>query len=210
MIGGVFMFQSNKRLKIWETALLCAFALTLLAACWAQGRQHALADGLIRLHVIAADDSESEQALKLRVRDAVLACLEPKLEGMSDAAEAAETVRASLGEIRLAAESVSEGRSVAVALGQERYPLRQYEGFALPAGEYLALRVTLGAGAGHNWWCVLFPPLCTEAVTSDRAVETLSSDDMQLITENGTGYILRFRVLELWDAVKTYLTAPPS
>ena len=145
------MYQSNKRLKIWEAALLCAFALTLLASCWAQGRQRALADGLIRLHVIAADDSEQEQALKLRVRDAVLACLEPKLEGMSDAAEAAETVRASLGEIRLAAESASEGRSVAVALGQERYPLRQYEGFALPAGEYRSLRVPLRGGQGNHW-----------------------------------------------------------
>lgn len=184
--------------------MLCAFALTLLAACWAQGRQRALADGLIRLHVIAADDSESEQALKLRVRDAVLAFLEPRLDGAADAADAAETVRASLEEIRLAAESASEGRSVAVTLGQERYPLRQYEGFALPAGRYCSLRVTLGAGEGHNWWCVVFPPLCLRSAADSAVRSVMNVDDLHLI-EQDDGYEIRFRVLELWGELQQWL-----
>ena len=62
----------------------------------------------------------------------------------------------------------------------------------------MPLRVTLGAGEGHNWWCVIFPPLCMESSLSDRAVETLSDDDVKLITEDGDGYVLRFRLLELW------------
>ena len=184
--------------------MLCAFALTLLAACWAQGRQRMLADGLIRLHVIAADDSESEQALKLRVRDAVLAFLEPRLDGAADADEAAETVRASLEEIRLAAESASEGRSVAVTLGQERYPLRQYEGFALPAGRYCSLRVTLGAGEGHNWWCVVFPPLCLRSAETPAVRSAMNVDDLHLIRQD-EGYELRFRVLELWGELQAWL-----
>ena len=203
------MIQSGKRLEIWEAALLCAFALTLLASCWAQGRQRALADGLIRLHVIAADDSEQEQALKLRVRDAVLACLAPKLEGVSDAAEAAETVRDSLEEIRLAAESASEGRSVAVTLGQERYPLRQYEGFALPAGEYRSLRVTLGEGQGHNWWCVVFPPLCLRSAADAAVQSVMNVDDLHLIQQD-EGYEIRFRVLELWGELQAWLTERQS
>ena len=199
------MFQSKKSLKIWEAALLCAFALTLLAACWAQGRQRALAEGLIRLHVIAADDSEHEQALKLRVRDAVLACLEPRLADVPDAAEAAETVQTSLEEIRRAAESASEGRSVAVTLGQERYPLRQYEGFALPAGEYCSLRVTLGAGQGHNWWCVVFPPLCLRSAADPAVQSVMKVDDLHLIGQD-EGYEIRFRVLELWGELKEWLS----
>jgi len=203
------MFQSKKSLKIWEAALLCAFALTLLAACWAQGRQRALAEGLIRLHVIAADDSEHEQALKLRVRDAVLACLEPRLADVPDAAEAAETVQTSLEEIRRAAESASEGRSVAVTLGQERYPLRQYEGFALPAGEYCSLRVTLGAGQGHNWWCVVFPPLCLRSAADPAVQSVMKVDDLHLIGQD-EGYEIRFRVLELWGELQAWLAERKS
>ena len=198
------MFKAKRNLKKWEAALLCAFALSLLASCWAQGRQRALADGLIRLHVIAVDDSESEQALKLRVRDAVLAYLEPKLDGAADADEAAGTLASELEGIRAAAESASEGRGVAVALGQERYPLRQYGDFALPAGEYRSLRVTIGEGEGRNWWCVVFPPLCLRSAESPAVQSVMNVDDLRLIRQD-EGYELRFRVLELWGEMKAWL-----
>ena len=67
---------------------------------------------------------------------------------------------------------------------------------------YTSLRVTLGAGAGHNWWCVIFPPLCAQAAgLPERAVQALSDDDVRLVTESGGGYVVRFRLLELWDAL---------
>ena len=202
------MFESRK-LHCWELALLLSLCLALLTGVWAQGRQMALAEKLVRLHVVAASDTPEDQAEKLLVRDAVLTLLEPKLKTAASAKEAAEIIRMSQERCRRAAEAVTD-QPVTVSMTREHFPTRYYATFSLPAGDYLALRVTLGAGEGHNWWCVLFPPLCTEAVASNRAVETLSSDDVQLITENGTGYILRFRVLELFDAIKTYLTAPPS
>lgn len=205
---GFSMFDSRK-LHSWELALLMSLCVSLLIGLWAQGRQAALSEKLVRLHVVAASDTPEDQAEKLRVRDAVLSFLEPKLKTAASAKEAAEIIRCSQERCKRAAEAVTD-QPVTVTMTREHFPTRYYATFSLPAGEYLAFRVTLGAGDGHNWWCVLFPPLCTEAVTSDRAVETLSSDDMQLITESGTGYILRFRVLELWDAVKNYLTAPPS
>lgn len=205
---GLLMFESRK-LRSWELALLLSLCVALLTGIWAQGRQAALAQKLVRLHVVAASDTPEDQAEKLRVRDAVLTVLEPKLKTAASAKEAAEIIRCSQGRCKRAAERVTD-QPVTVSMTREHFPTRYYETFSLPAGDYLALRVTLGAGEGHNWWCVLFPPLCTEAIASERAVETLSTDDVQLITENGTGYILRFRVLELWDAVKSYLTAPPS
>ncbi|MCI6358337.1 MAG: stage II sporulation protein R [Clostridiales bacterium] len=189
--------EAERKLRPWELALLLALCFTLLCGTWAQGRQQVLAGKLVRLHVIAASDADEAQAVKLQVRDAVLAYLEPKLADVTDVDAAQEIIAANLDGVAQAARTVTPD-AVTVTLGPERYPTREYETFSLPAGVYTSLRVTLGAGEGHNWWCVIFPPLCVESSLSDRAVETLSDDDVKLITEDGDGYVLRFRLLELW------------
>ena len=189
--------EAERKLRPWELALLLALCFTLLCGTWAQGRQQVLAGKLVRLHVIAASDADEAQAVKLQVRDAVLAYLEPKLADVTDVDAAQEIIAANLDGVAQAARTVTPD-AVTVTLGPERYPTREYETFSLPAGVYTSLRVTLGAGEGHNWWCVIFPPLCMESSLSDRAVETLSDDDVKLITEDGDGYVLRFRPLELW------------
>ena len=189
--------EAERKLRPWELALLLALCFTLLCGTWAQGRQQVLAGKLVRLHVIAASDADEAQAVKLQVRDAVLAYLEPKLADVTDVDAAQEIIAANLDGVAQAARTVTPD-AVTVTLGPERYPTREYETFSLPAGVYTSLRVTLGAGEGHNWWCVIFPPLCMESSLSDRAVETLSDDDVKLITEDGDGYVLRFRLLELW------------
>lgn len=189
--------EAERKLRPWELALLLALCFTLLCGTWAQGRQQVLAGKLVRLHVIAASDADEAQAVKLQVRDEVLAYLEPKLADVTDVDAAQEIIAANLDGVAQAARTVTPD-AVTVTLGPERYPTREYETFSLPAGVYTSLRVTLGAGEGHNWWCVIFPPLCMESSLSDRAVETLSDDDVKLITEDGDGYVLRFRLLELW------------
>ena len=155
--------ENGKNLKAWEVALLMALCLTLCVGLWAQKKQGELASQVVRLHVLAVDDSDYEQALKLRVRDAVLADLAPALEGVTDRDAAREILAGRLQEIAETAADAAEGRKVSVSLGPESYPLRRYEGFVLPAGTYESLRVVLGEGQGHNWWCVLFPPLCIPA-----------------------------------------------
>ena len=192
------------KMKLFETALLTALCLALCAGTWAEGRQTALSENLVRLHVVAASDDEYEQALKLRVRDAVLAYLEPELEGAENSAAARELISARLEGIARAAYSAAEGRGVSVSFSQEDYPTRQYEGFALPAGEYDSLRVVIGEGAGHNWWCVVFPPLCTASASGGAVLEAMNGDDYGIITE-GEGYELRFRTLELWGELKALL-----
>ena len=185
------------RFKTWETAALLALCLTLLLGVWAQGRQTAISDKLLRLHVIAASDEPQEQAVKLQVRDAVLAWLAPQLEGAADRDAARAIIACELENVRIAAESASEGRAVRVTLGQERYPLRRYEGFTLPAGEYESLRVVLGGGEGRNWWCIVFPPLCIEAAEGERLQSAMSRESYGIVTEE-EGYVLRFRIVELW------------
>lgn len=196
--------EAERKLRPWELALLLALCFTLLCGTWAQGRQQVLAGKLVRLHVIAASDADAAQAVKLQVRDAVLAYLEPKLADVTDVDAAQEIIAANLDGVAQAARTATPD-AVTVTLGPERYPTREYETFSLPAGVYTSLRVTLGAGEGHNWWCVIFPPLCVESSLSDRAVETLSDDDVKLITEDGGGYVLRFRLLELWGKLTEWM-----
>lgn len=192
------------KLKLWEAAALVALCLSLCAGTWAQARQSAISGSLIRLHVVAVSDDEAEQALKLEVRDAVLAYLAPRLKGAGDSAAARELISGELEGIAKAAAAASKGREVTVTLGCESFPTRQYEGFTLPAGKYESLRVVLGAGRGHNWWCIVFPPLCLSAAEAEQVQSVMSEDDFALVTES-EGYELRFRLVELWGELTAAL-----
>lgn len=196
--------MEERRFKIWELALLLALSLSLLAGTWAQSRQDSISASLVRLHVLAVSDDEHEQEIKLRVRDEVIAYLEPKLEGVSDADSARKTLYCELDGIQAAALRASEGRDVSVTLTREYYPTREYEGFSLPAGKYDSLRVTLGEGKGHNWWCVVFPPLCLDAAEQKCALEAMGSEDYKIVTDSD-GYRIRFRILELWGELKKFI-----
>ena len=188
-------------MRPWETAALLALCLTLLWGTWAGARQRRLAEGLLRLHVIAVSDDEAEQTLKLRVRDAVLDYLRPRLSEASDPAVARAILLRELEGVAGAAASAAEGRPVTVTLGPEDYPARSYGGFTLPAGRYESLRVTLGEGRGRNWWCVVFPTLCLDAARPEELQQTLRPEDYALVTRQ-EGYELRFWLVELWGEVR--------
>ncbi|MBQ3263395.1 MAG: stage II sporulation protein R [Oscillospiraceae bacterium] len=196
--------QYHRNLHAWELALMLSLCFALLTGLWAQGTQARLAGRLVRLHVIAASDSAADQAEKLAVRDAVLRCLTPKLNGAESAGEARKIIMRAETLIFRAAKTATK-QSVRVDFGTEHYPTRDYGAFALPAGDYDSLRITLGAGEGKNWWCVVFPPLCTQEALSPDAVETLSKQDRALITREDGEYEIRFRILELWDMVREKL-----
>ena len=197
--------DENRRLHPWETALLLAACLSLLLGTWAGARQEMLANRLVRLHVIANSDSETDQAEKLRVRDAVLAYLAPKLERAESVSDARKLLYRERENILRAAQTET-GRAVTVTFTREHYPTRDYGSFALPAGTYPSLRVILGAGAGHNWWCVVFPPLCTADSVERQAVETMREIDVRLFTSDEKDVVIKFRMLEWYDAIKEALT----
>ena len=199
--------DNNRCLRIWELSALVTLCVCLLAGLWAEGRQQRLAAGLVRLHVLAASDEAEEQAVKLRVRDAVLRYLAPYLDGAESADEAEAILSGKLDGVRVAAEQAAEGRTVRVTLGDERYPTRDYAGFSLPAGRYRSLRVVLGEGKGHNWWCVVFPPVCLAAVEREAVRPVMNPEDYALITRED-GWQLRFRLVELWGELLTRLSVP--
>ena len=163
----------------------------------------------MRLHVLANSDSEEDQALKLKVRDVVLERATAILEQSADRREAESRLRGELLELeRIAAEEIAaEGYNypVTVELENTDFPTKEYDGFTLPAGEYLALRVIIGEGQGQNWWCVVFPPLCTAAsadVPASALAAGFSEEEVNLITEENQGYVLKFKAVEWWETLK--------
>lgn len=159
-----------------EIAVLLALAVTLLVGAASLHRQDGLQEKMIRLHVIANSDSEGDQAMKLLARDAVLTRAEAILRQASNREEAMEDLNAALPELeRTAYDACGGAYPVHAALEMAEFPRKEYEGFALPAGEYMALRVIIGEGAGRNWWCVVYPPLCMASCTELEDTATMCS-----------------------------------
>lgn len=191
----------------WRRVLALFVACLVCTALWAEATQVRLASQVIRLHVLANSDSEEDQALKLEVRDRVLETTSALLAGETEPQAAAVLLNQHLDDIaQTAAQEISaQGHDdrVEVRLEQTWFPTRQYQGISLPAGNYLALRVLIGAAEGHNWWCVVFPNLCLPAV-SERALEasTLTPGQISLLQEEETSYVFRFKTLEFWQSLK--------
>lgn len=195
----------------WRQVLALFVALLVCTALWADAQQSQLAEKVIRLHVLANSDSEEDQDLKLHVRDQVLAEARTLLAGQEDAQQAAEVLAAHLSQLTRAArqEVLAQGYDypVTVTLEDTWFPTRTYETVSLPAGTYQALRVVIGSGEGHNWWCVVFPSLCLPAA-SEASIPTagLSQQDVALISEESQTYVIRFKTVEWWETFKHALT----
>jgi stage II sporulation protein R len=201
--------RQTDKLKWIEIALLVGMVLFLASGALALRTQQELSDKVVRLHVLANSDSEEDQALKLQVRDAVLVRAEELLTEASDRQEAESLLRGRLLEFEdIAAEAIAQAGydyPVSVELADTDFPTREYDGFTLPAGEYLALRVLIGEAQGQNWWCVVFPPLCTAAaadVPASALAAGFSQEEVSLITEGDGGYILKFKTVEWWQQLR--------
>ena len=181
------------------SALAAAVVLTL---CPGPGEVGIYRD-VLRLRVIARSDSEEDQAAKLAVRDAVLALIPDRLGDCASCEEAEAEIFAMGDEIAKAAEETLAGMGesfpVTLSLGREWSPRRDYGSAVLPAGMYRTLRVTIGKGEGHNWWCVLFPGICVRyASKEDDSIPVgLTPEEYRIITSSGNGPLrVRFWVLE--------------
>lgn len=204
--------QGIKKLP-WRqiTGILC---LLLVALCfWLDREQEKLSDKVLRLHVLANSDSQEDQELKLLVRDRVLAAVEPWTAEEQSSAAAAQIIAQRLPELQMEAQRAvwEEGYdyTVSVQLEETYFSTRQYEGFAIPPGRYESLQVTIGEGAGKNWWCVVFPPLCNAASTEEVSLSAeaggLTEQEVFLILEEGNDYVIKFRAIEIWEGIKSKL-----
>ena len=189
------------------TAILIICCLFLFLGLMPVHGESEIYDSVFRLHVIANSDSEEDQALKLKVRDAILEKSESLFGDCKDRDEAITVVRSNIAAIEKEAASVieREGYSypVSVEIGEEVYPTKSYEDFCFPSGSYMSLRIIIGEGDGQNWWCVLFPPMCVSAASKTTPDDSfisvgLNKDQYGIITETSSPkYKARFRILEV-------------
>ncbi len=184
------------------TAMILAF--TLFCGFMPNEQDLMIYENTVRLHVLANSDSEHDQTIKLLVRDAVLDSLRAWMEEAKDQATAAEILAENLDEIRHICEntlaSLSEEREVVVYLSKEKYPTRNYETIRLPAGIYESLRIEIGEAKGQNWWCVLYPSLCTDVAKTEASfIKTgFTSEQIDVLTGGESPkYKIKFKILEI-------------
>ena len=205
-MDGVFM---KKFIKILACLVLLASAIWM-ADVWQDKK--ALQKNLIRLHVVANSDTKEDQEIKVQVKDAVVAYLQPLVDGFTDKKQAMEFVADNLSSIQQVANAVlqEQGKEdrAAVYLGSETFDTRHYETFSLPAGVYDSLRIQIGDGKGRNWWCVVFPSLCLPA-TAEGFAEAASCagfpEELTAALEEEEGYEIRFYFLDLIGRIENLL-----
>jgi stage II sporulation protein R len=169
--------------------------------------QQSIAAKILRFHILANSDSDEDQAVKLKVRDAVGLMLEEKLSGSSSLTESEQIVAQNLDAIVAVAERTLEENGyhygADARLASVDFPVKTYGDYTFPEGEYEALQVTLGAGEGHNWWCVLYPNMCFQGSVYEAASdgadeklrEVLSPEEYEDVFHAGSIQI-RFKFLE--------------
>ncbi len=160
---------------------------------------------VVRLHILANSDSEADQKVKLAVRDALLASGKEIFSGTANKENAEILLNIGKDELTETANKVLRQNGfdyeAEICLAQEYFTTRSYENFTLPAGEYTALKVILGNGEGHNWWCVMFPPLCLPAATEKADIDAVFNKEEVSLIKTKPEYEIRFRIVELIEEV---------
>ena len=191
-------------MRFFTTLSICLIAFLTLWGFIPTAEECEIYDSTVRLHIIADSDSEEDQRVKLLVRDAVLEHISGYDAGTKE--QALFMIQSDKDAILSIARDVllqnGMDKNVSIEIGEESYPVRYYEDFSLPAGEYTSVRIIIGEGKGQNWWCVLFPPMCTSLAiepekNGDYTSVGLSKDQYNMITGASGEYKVKFKLLEI-------------
>lgn len=163
-------------------------------------------EDVLRLHILANSDTDEDQALKLKVRDRILSEFSELFENPTTLEEAKSSAVDHIEKVRQTAQDEVYANGFDYQVNAEivnmYFTTRQYEAFTLPAGMYDAVQITIGEAKGHNWWCVLYPPLCLPAAQPEEKIEqALTQDEADLVTRNPQ-YEVRFAVVEWFEDLK--------
>ncbi len=170
-------------------------------------------DKIIRFHVIANSDSDEDQNLKLKVRDAIIDYLQPKLLESENIEESELIIKKEYSELEKISKNIilenGYNYDIQVGIDYSEFPTKQYSNVILPSGEYKALRIIIGEGKGKNWWCVMFPPLCfvdeqkgiIDKDTDDKLREVLTEEEYELISQQTSKQMnrvqIKFKIVEI-------------
>lgn len=194
-------------MKKFITLIISAILVLFLLVGYSINVNSNLSQNIVRLHVIANSDSDADQALKLKVRDAIL-------EHSRKEATKKAYVKSALDTYKEIAQNVVRENGydykVFVEYGNFEFPTKEYDSFRLPAGNYDAVRVKIGAAKGQNWWCVMFPPLCFVDGTTDAAyaedklrssLDTESYDIISSQSSEKSPFAIKFKIVEFYGKI---------
>ncbi len=201
--------ESEIFMKKTVTFSIILLIAALFAAAIPTDAEAMIYDDTVRLHILANSDSDEDQALKITLRDAIL----EKYSAALLRAQSTEDAERIIGELLPEIESYGKeviakldyDYSVTASIGKEWYDTRVYDDFTLPCGVYTSLKITIGEGGGKNWWCVMYPPLCTELASesapADDGMADYSKSEIRLI--QGGKYNVKFKLLEILSSAFT-------
>lgn len=208
--------------KIFKAIILLSLFIIFLffsAFSYANSVSSSISNSVFRLHVIANSDSDEDQNLKYKVRDSLIEYMNSLCKDVSSKDEAISIAQNHIQDFESIAKSVIHNNGydypISVEIGQYDFPTKEYGDIALPAGIYDALRVKIGSAMGHNWWCVMFPPLCfvdiSSGVVPDSSKELLQEnmpeEEYTIITDssNNSNVNFKFKIVELFENIKIKL-----
>lgn len=198
----------SKKIKISITVGIVV--AILFSICSFAKTSEEIRSDVLRLHVIANSDTSVDQNLKLRLRDYILQEGKDIFNGSVNVENAVEKIEPVLPELEKSAKAFVNRAGfdydVKISLSNEYFTTRTYETVTLPAGKYLALRVVIGSGEGHNWWCVMFPPMCVPAADKKDEIENVFSEKEIKLVESKPKYEPRFKVVEIYEQLKEIIT----
>lgn len=198
----------SKKIKISVTVGIVV--AILFSICSFAKTSEEIRSDVLRLHVIANSDTSVDQNLKLRLRDYILQEGKDIFNGSVNVENAVEKIEPVLPELEKSAKAFVNQAGfdydVKITLSNEYFTTRTYETVTLPAGKYLALRVVIGSGEGHNWWCVMFPPMCVPAADKKDEIENVFSEKEIKLVESKPKYEPRFKVVEIYEQLKEIIS----
>ena len=207
--------MKNLILKISLIFALLIVFISISAYSYVSAISTSISNEVFRLHVIANSDSEADQSLKLKVRDALLEYMNTICANINSKEEAIKIAQNHLSDFHDVATKTIQDNGytypVEISINECDFPTKTYGDISLPAGTYDALRVKIGSSEGHNWWCVMFPPLCFVDVSSGVVPEeskeilhdSLNNEEYELITsEDSDNVTFKFKLVEFIENLK--------
>lgn len=194
----------SKKIKI--SICVSMIVAIIFSICSFANTSQEIRSDVLRLHVIANSDSSVDQNLKIRLRDYLLEEGKSIFDGSVNVENAVKKIEPQIPALEKSAKEFIRTSGfdydVKISLSREYFTTRTYETVTLPAGKYLALRVVIGSGEGHNWWCVMFPPMCVPAADKKDEIENIFTEDEIKLVESSPKYEIRFKVVEICEEIK--------
>ena len=195
-------------MKLFLKSACIAFVLVVIYSLIPfQAQCDNISNDVFRLHILANSDSEYDQSVKLKIRDRVLEYSKSLFESASSKEEAESLISQNLDNITQVAQNELQnlgcGQNVKAEIKKMYFTTRYYDSYTLPSGMYDALRITIGSGKGHNWWCVMYPSICISAASEQDEKAKKALDDGEYDIIKNEKYSYKFKVVELFEMMKT-------